>query len=137
MVYAIWAYPYALESGLGTVFKRAASFPVFLATTVFTLAVAFLLMWWVNVTYYSPDVIIPPVTYSPGPWVWKGAYYLVTAGIVVIAAWLVTVLWAGHLRRKFAGLTGDSYGAVNEVAELVVLATVAVLAFNGWFRILF
>ena len=109
MVYAIWAYPYALESGLGTVFKRAANGLTLLITTVFTLAVAFLLMWWAGV-----------------------AYYFAAALVIVAVAWLVTFIWAGYLRRKFAGLTGDSYGAVNEMAEVVVLATIAVLAFNGW-----
>ncbi len=137
MVYSIWAYPYALQTGLGTVFKRAASVSTLIVTTVFTLAVAFLVMWWEFAIYYSPGRIVPPATYSPSLWVWKAAYYLVTAIVVVTVAWVATFLLAGHLRRKFAGLTGDSYGAVNEVVEVVVLAIVAVLAFNGWFRVLF
>ncbi len=112
MVFAIRAYPYALESGLGTVFKRAANGATVVMTTIFTLAAAFLLIWWAGI-----------------------AYYFAAALVIVAVAWLVTVVWAGYMRRKFAGLTGDSYGAINEMAEVVVLATVAVLAFNGWFRV--
>jgi len=137
MVFAIRAYPYALPSGLGTVFKQAANWLTVLLTTVSTVAVAFLLMWWVNATYYSPASLTPPPTYSPSPWQSPATYYFITAALIVIVAWVVTIIWASYLHRKFAGLTGDSYGAVNEVAEVVVLATVAVLAFNGWFRVLF
>ncbi len=127
MVCAITAYPYALESGLGTVFKRAAKGWMLVITTVFTLAVGFLLMWWAIAPHYvSADGT--PATISLIPWV-EATHRFVTALVIVAVAWLATVLLGGHLRRKFAGLTGDSYGAVNEV---VVLATVAVLAFNGW-----
>ena len=134
MVYAVWAYPYALESGLGTVFKRAANGATVVVTTIFTVAVAFLLMWWAGVTYHSPIVPTPP---PPGwsllnHWWPNVAFGLAAAAVIVAVVWLVTILWAAYMRRKFAGLTGDSYGAVNEMAEVVVLATVAVLAYNGW-----
>jgi adenosylcobinamide-GDP ribazoletransferase len=39
---------------------------------------------------------------------------------------------AHFLKRKFAGLTGDTYGAINEVAEVSVLAIVSLLAYNHW-----
>jgi adenosylcobinamide-GDP ribazoletransferase len=36
------------------------------------------------------------------------------------------------LNKKFAGLTGDSYGAVNEFSEVATLIVVGLLAFNHW-----
>jgi adenosylcobinamide-GDP ribazoletransferase len=113
MVYAIRAYPYALESGLGTVFKRAANCPMLTVASIFTLAVSLLLVWWAGISYYFAAALA-----------------------IVAVVWLVTVIWGTYMRHKFAGLTGDSYGAVNEMAELAALATVAVLAFNGWLWVL-
>lgn len=55
------------------------------------------------------------------------------AGIVVLAlAWLLTVLIAIWLKRKFAGLTGDTYGAINEVIETGVFIVLSVLAYKQW-----
>ena len=34
----------------------------------------------------------------------------------------------GYLKGKFSGLTGDTYGAINEVTEVVVLILVLVLS---------
>jgi adenosylcobinamide-GDP ribazoletransferase len=54
-------------------------------------------------------------------------------GLVILAVvWLVTWALAGFCRRQFAGLTGDNYGAVNEIGEVTVLLTVLLLARNGW-----
>jgi cobalamin synthase len=39
---------------------------------------------------------------------------------------------ATYLKRKLAGLTGDTYGAINEVAEVGVLLIVCLLAYNQW-----
>ena len=40
--------------------------------------------------------------------------------------------WA--MTKALGGLTGDSYGAINEVSEVVVLAAAAALAVYGWLR---
>lgn len=51
---------------------------------------------------------------------------------LVAAAWLVVVLLAALLSRRLGGLTGDTYGAINEVAEVAALVLVP-LAAGGYF----
>jgi len=46
--------------------------------------------------------------------------------------WVIITVMAAYLKRKFAGLTGDTYGAINEVAEVGVLILVILLARNQW-----
>jgi len=108
MVYAIFAYPYARPSGLGKVFKQGANWQRFAIATVITLAVAIGLARLANVTYF----------------------YL--AGLaIMLAIWVIVVIMATYLNRKFSGLTGDTYGAINEVAEVCVLLLVCLLAGLG------
>ncbi len=110
MVYAIFAYPYARPEGLGTTFKQGASWQKFAIATVITLAVAVGVARWVNVAYF----------------------YL--AGLaIMLGVWVIVVAMAAYLKRKFSGLTGDTYGAINEVAEVGVLILVCLLAYNQWF----
>ncbi|MBT9135607.1 MAG: Adenosylcobinamide-GDP ribazoletransferase [Firmicutes bacterium] len=48
--------------------------------------------------------------------------FLRMPGLIALAVSLMVGLaWAHTLSRKFGGLTGDSYGAVNELVELVFL----------------
>ena len=109
MVYALFAYPYARPSGLGRVFKEAASWQRFTLATIMTLAVVMGLARLTN-TAYS---------------------YL--AGLVIMGgAWVVITVMAAYLKRKFAGLTGDTYGAINEVVEVSVFILVSLLAHNQW-----
>jgi adenosylcobinamide-GDP ribazoletransferase len=109
MVYAVFAYPYARPDGLGKVFKEGASGSGLALATVFTLAVAMGAAWWAKTGYF----------------------YL--AGLVIVSGiWLLTLLMATYLKRKLAGLTGDTYGAINEVAEVGVLLIVGLLAYNQW-----
>ena len=55
------------------------------------------------------------------------------AGLVImLGVWVIAVAMAAYLRRKFSGLTGDTYGAINEVAEVSVLLLVCLLAHNQW-----
>jgi len=42
------------------------------------------------------------------------------------------IIMAIYLKRKFSGLTGDTYGAINEVAEVCVLLLVYLLARVGF-----
>jgi len=48
--------------------------------------------------------------------------------IIMLAIWVITLAMAAYLKRKFAGLTGDTYGAINEVAEVSVLILTLLLA---------
>ena len=48
--------------------------------------------------------------------------------IIMLLIWLISWGVAAYLKRKFAGLTGDTYGAINEVAEVSVLILIIILA---------
>ena len=50
----------------------------------------------------------------------------------MLGVWLITLAMAAYLKGKFSGLTGDTYGAINEVAEVSVLILVCLLAHNHW-----
>ncbi len=109
MVYAIFAYPYARPSGLGKVLKQSTNWQRFTTATLITLAVAIGLARLVNITYF----------------------YLVGLAIM-LGVWVIVVLMANYLKHKFSGLTGDTYGAINEVSEVGVLILVCLLAHNQW-----
>ena len=109
VVYAIFAYPYAKPSGLGRVLKQEASWLRFTLATIVALGVAIGLARWANITYF----------------------YLVGL-VIMVGIWVIVMAMAAYLKRKFSGLTGDTYGAINEVAEVGVLILVLLLAHNQW-----
>jgi adenosylcobinamide-GDP ribazoletransferase len=103
MVYAIFAFRYARPEGLGKAYKEATSWPQFTIATIFTIAAA-------------------------------GALYplfSVTGFLLVGGIWLVTTALAFYFRYKFAGLTGDTYGAINEVSEVMALLFVVIIVTNA------
>ena len=102
MVYAIFAYSYARPSGLGTAFKQATRWPQFTAATIITFAVAVALF----------------------------PFFSITGLLLIFGIWIITALFSVYLKRKFAGLTGDTYGAINEIAEVIVLVFVSLLAYT-------
>ena len=51
---------------------------------------------------------------------------------VVVLVWLVVLALAAFFRRKFGGLTGDTYGAINEFTETLVFIFIALVVFNNW-----
>jgi adenosylcobinamide-GDP ribazoletransferase len=107
MVYAIMAYPYAKPEGLGATFKQYARWRDFGIGSIIVFVTAELLCWWLNLGFR---------------WL---------SGLFVMAmVWLVTLCWSAYLDKKFAGLTGDSYGAVNEIAEIMVVIAMIILAYN-------
>jgi len=55
-----------------------------------------------------------------------------TGFIIMLAIWVIVVAVAAFLKGKFGGLTGDTYGAINEVAEVCLLIFVCLLAYIGW-----
>jgi len=99
MVYAIFVYPYARPSGLGTAFRQATRWPQFTAATVITLVVA--------------AALFP--------------FFSLMGLLIMFGVWIVAAVFSLYLKRKFSGLTGDTYGAINEVSEVMVLV-LAVLA---------
>jgi len=107
MVYAIMAYHYAKAEGLGTTFKKFAKWRDFGIASIIVFVITELLCWWM------------------------GLGFLYLSGLFVMAAvWLVTLCWSAYLDKKFAGLTGDSYGAVNEIAEIMTIIALLILAYN-------
>lgn len=99
MVYAIFTYHYARQSGLGTAFKQSTRWPQFTIATVITFVIA---------TGLFP-------------------LFSLAGFIIIFGVWLVITLFALYLKHKFAGLTGDTYGAINEVAEVTALLIASLL----------
>ena len=55
------------------------------------------------------------------------------AGLVIIATVFIIINGAAlYFKRQLGGLTGDTYGAINEIALITVLLTINVLAFKHW-----
>jgi adenosylcobinamide-GDP ribazoletransferase len=109
MVYALFAYPYARPDGLGKALKQGTGWSRFIIATAVTLAFTVGLAWLAGMTYF----------YLVGP-------------AIMLGSWVVIVGVAGYLKGKFAGLTGDTYGAINEIAEVGVLILIGLLAHNDW-----
>ena len=99
MVYTIFVFPYARPTGLGKAYKEATGWVQFLIATFITLAIAGGLYPLFNV-----------------------GGFLLFGGVLLVATAL-----AFYFKYKFAGLTGDTYGAINEVAEVTALIFVIVI----------
>jgi adenosylcobinamide-GDP ribazoletransferase len=55
------------------------------------------------------------------------------SGLVIIAAvWIIINLLAIFFRNRLNGLTGDTYGAINEMGTISVFFVVTLLAHNHW-----
>jgi adenosylcobinamide-GDP ribazoletransferase len=104
MVYAIFAFPYAKPSGLGRSFKEQASWrKLALATSLMLMATLGLLA--------------------------IQGLSLVFIGLgIVFLVWLVATGTGLFLQSRFAGLTGDSYGAINELTQVFVLILFVVIS---------
>jgi adenosylcobinamide-GDP ribazoletransferase len=99
MVIAAKHFPYARASGLGAYFREGLGRTQLLTATVFTL------------------LIVIPLS-------WLNQPFLPILLIVSILTVLACGTWAA--RRLGGGLTGDVYGAICELAELLCLAVAAV-----------
>jgi adenosylcobinamide-GDP ribazoletransferase len=51
---------------------------------------------------------------------------------IMFGVWIIVTALAFYLKGRFGGLTGDSYGAINEIAEVLVLILVCLLAHTAW-----
>jgi len=99
MVYAIYAFRYARPEGMGAAYKQATRLPEFLGATIVALAVA--------------AALVPSLSLVG---------FFAFAGV-----WLATTAMALYLRGKLGGLTGDTYGAINEVMEVTTMVLIAVI----------
>lgn len=52
--------------------------------------------------------------------------------VIVLFAWLVITLAATYFKSQLGGLTGDTYGAINEIALITTLLVINVLIFKNW-----
>ena len=109
MVCAIAMYPYARNEGLGKAFKDGVTRTRLVIATLITLGLSIVLAWWANLDYY----------------------YIVGFGIMIVIG-LMVIAVSAYFRSKFSGLTGDTYGAINELAEVGVLLIGSIACFNGW-----
>ena len=98
MAVALVAFPYARPQGLGRAVKDNAGLRQAILATLFALIISLAVAWW---------------------WAdWRVLLALVSAALLV---------WAGarYTLRRLPGLTGDIYGALNEIIELIVLLVLA------------
>lgn len=55
------------------------------------------------------------------------------AGLVImLGVWLTALGMSTYLKGKLGGLTGDTYGAINEAAAVSAIMTVLLLSYNQW-----
>jgi len=106
MVIAIWAFPYAREDGLGRSFKDGVGLGHLAVATAVAVGVAALL-------------------------VLSGLGATVAAVSCFVAA-LVAVLTGAFACTRIPGLTGDSYGAIEQLAEAGVLLTFVSMVRAGY-----
>lgn len=107
MVWAVVRYPYARPVGVGTPFAQATGRHLAAATVVAALLVV------------GASVVIG----TPTPFA-----VLVRAALLVVAAVLVSRGMCGWMSRRLGGgLTGDTYGAINECVEVTVLILLPLL----------
>jgi len=97
MVYAIFAFPYVKEVGVGQIFKQQANWQRLATATVMALLISLVLSG--------------------------------LSGLALMAAlWFIVLGVASYLHLKLKGLTGDTYGAINELAEVLSLILLPLLA---------
>lgn len=101
MVNAIYSYPYARQSGLGSQFKQSVDWQQFFIATSLMLLV----------------VILP---------------FRVAGLVIITVTWLIVTLAALYFKHRLNGLTGDTYGAINEIAFISALLVTNVLAYRDW-----
>ncbi len=97
MVYAIFAFPYAKPAGLGKTFKQQANWRKLVLATSLVLASTL------------------------GVLIIKGLVMMFAGLALIFMVWLIAAVLGLFLQRKFAGLTGDSYGTINEVTQVSIL----------------
>ncbi len=98
LVFAANNYPLAGGSKLGSNFSKYLTWKQLAAATFWLILLAVLVY---IITGFPPCFII----------------------IIFTVCWLFTLLFARYVQKKIEGLTGDIYGAINELLEVLVLLT--------------
>lgn len=112
MAAAIYGWPYARrESGLGSLFQGVGRKDVAMCTAAALLAT--------SLTVLAVHASAAPASEYLNVWT-------ITAGFA-LGTFIAGCSIAGYISRKLGGLTGDTYGALNELLEaLLLLAAAAV-----------
>jgi len=83
-----------------------------------------------RITSYGAGGKLGAAALRPTPWAVFGATLLLVPLVIkghaqavasIVATMIVTWFWIRFVRRRFGALTGDGLGALNELAELLVL----------------
>jgi adenosylcobinamide-GDP ribazoletransferase len=99
MVLAMYAYPGARASGLGTSFRQTVTRNRVICASILTLIIAVL------------------------------AGHIVVGLIVLVCGALLTWAIGAYVTSVLGGLTGDTYGAITEISEVVLLLVLTLLHF--------
>lgn len=105
LVYVTGAFPYARPTGLGAAFKAALTTGRLVAATLLAAAA----------------VALVAATLGLPAGVARFGGVLLGAGALGLVAFALAALCGRYALTKIPGLTGDTYGATNEVVELAVL----------------
>jgi adenosylcobinamide-GDP ribazoletransferase len=105
IVYAVTCFPYARQQGLGSLFRRRPGYLI--AATGMALALLALITGVMQLVLGNGSLA-------------GTALLLALLAIVALLVTLSGCIWAS--RRLGGGLTGDTYGAINELVEVAVLA---------------
>jgi adenosylcobinamide-GDP ribazoletransferase len=107
MAVAIWGWPYARQdSGLGSFFRDVHRGHVWLSTGLSVLLSVLVMYVWCE-------------NFPTGSGFWSEISMIIAGCVVVALAVGVTI--SVYLKRKLGGLTGDTYGALNEIIEAAML----------------
>ena len=107
MVVALGAFPYVRSQGLGSPFHQSGKLRQ--GGILWPTAAA-------GITAIAASVLLGSIA---------GVGMLVGASLI---AWVL----GRSVAAKLGGLTGDSYGAINEVTEMLALMAVVAIASHGW-----
>jgi adenosylcobinamide-GDP ribazoletransferase len=109
MTYVILAYPYARQEGLGQPFKQSLPKRTFLLISGY--CVVLLLILTVPLRF---STALAPGMRSVGAWL------TVALGLALLTC-LGVKIGANRIHRRLGGHTGDTYGAINELTEVIFL----------------
>lgn len=128
MVFSIRAYPYARKEGMGAAFANYAPKHIMLYNTISTFCMPLILLFIGSILYtvlYGVYAVIsvPDVEYIAG----LGILVYATLGIFqinvisMIVAYIINIALNGYIVKQLGGTTGDTYGFVTEVTEVLLL----------------
>ena len=118
LVYATWRFSYARPTGMGAAYKRFADNGRLALASVLAIGACVL----IGLVFAQ---LMPGIPAVPA---------LVGAVLAFLLAWLTTELFGRYVLTLLPGQTGDTYGATNEIVEIILL--IAAVALAGWLGVL-